>query len=75
MAGIGEKRVYVVADRKTPWHLPHRERFMLVTKIVISHVAKSKCKLSIWTAVEWSNAPAISKGEFFFVLLVPSSPA
>ncbi|KAH8153249.1 uncharacterized protein LAJ45_02836 [Morchella importuna] len=54
--------VYVVADRKTPWHLPHRERFMLVTKIVIAHVAKSKCKLSIWTGVEWSNAPAISKG-------------
>lgn len=47
---------------------------MLVTKIVIAHVAKSKCKLSIWTAVEWSNAPAISKGEsFFFVCVVVGS--
>lgn len=54
--------VYVVADRKTPWHLPHRERFMLVTKVVIAHVAKSKCRLSIWTDVEWSDVPVFSKG-------------
>lgn len=54
---------YVVTDRKTPWHLPHQENFMLITKIVITHVAKSKCKLAIYTAVEWSNAPpALSKG-------------
>lgn len=53
---------YVITDKKTPWHLPHRERFMLVTKIVITHIAKSKCNLAIWTAVEWSNTPAFSKG-------------
>jgi hypothetical protein len=35
---------------------------MLVTKIVITHVAKSKCKLAIYTKVEWSKAPAFSKG-------------
>lgn len=35
---------------------------MLVTKVVITHAGKSKCKLAIWTAVEWSNQPAFSKG-------------
>ncbi|RPA99794.1 hypothetical protein L873DRAFT_1827902 [Choiromyces venosus 120613-1] len=53
---------YVITDRKTPWHLPHREHFMLVSKVVITHVAKSKCKLSIWTAVEWAKEPTFSKG-------------
>lgn len=53
---------YVVTDMKTPWHLPHHEDFMLVSKIVITHLAKSKCKLQIWTKVEWSKAPTFSKG-------------
>ncbi|KAI9740703.1 MAG: SNF1-interacting protein [Claussenomyces sp. TS43310] len=53
---------YVVTDMKTPWHLPHHDDFMLVTKIVITHVAKSKCKLAIYTKVEWSKAPTFSKG-------------
>ncbi|PWW73380.1 hypothetical protein C7212DRAFT_300956 [Tuber magnatum] len=53
---------YVITDRKTPWHLPHREHFMLVSKVVITYVAKSKCKLSIWTAVEWAKEPTLSKG-------------
>lgn len=53
---------YVVSDYKTPWHLPHHANFKLVKKIVITHVAKSRCKLAIFTAVEWSHAPAFSKG-------------
>ncbi|KAI9806214.1 MAG: hypothetical protein M1825_006329 [Sarcosagium campestre] len=53
---------YVVTDKKTPWHLPYRENFMLVSKIVITHVAKSKCKLSIYTDVQWSTAPPFSRG-------------
>lgn len=56
------QRCYVITDRKTPWHLPYRERFMLVTKVIITHVGKSKCKLAIWTTVEWSNQPTFSKG-------------
>jgi VAD1 Analog of StAR-related lipid transfer domain len=35
---------------------------MLVTKIVITHAAKSKCNLAIYTKVEWSKTPAFSKG-------------
>lgn len=53
---------YVVSDYKTPWHLPHHAAFKLVKKIVITHVAKSRCKLAIFTAVQWSHEPAFSKG-------------
>jgi hypothetical protein len=53
---------YVITDFKTPWHLPHHKDFMLVSKIVITHVAKSKCKLAIFTKVDWSKTPTFSKG-------------
>jgi hypothetical protein len=52
---------YVITHEKTPWHLPHADGFKLVTKIVITHVAKSKCKLAIFTKVVWSNAPKLTK--------------
>lgn len=50
---------YMVTHIKTGWHLPYSSRFRTVTKIVITHVAKSKCKLAIYTRVDWSNAPAL----------------
>ncbi|OIW33665.1 PH domain-containing protein [Coniochaeta ligniaria NRRL 30616] len=52
---------YVVTHNKTPWHLPHSQAFKIVTKIVITHVAKSKCKLAIFTTVDWSKTPTFSK--------------
>ncbi|KAI1335482.1 PH domain-containing protein [Xylariaceae sp. FL0016] len=52
---------YVVTHEKTPWHLPHSHGFKLVTKIVITHVAKSKCKLAIFTKVVWTKPPALGK--------------
>ncbi|CAK7216513.1 SNF1-interacting protein [Sporothrix bragantina] len=52
---------YVVQHIKTAWHLPHSNAFKQVTKIVITHVAKSKCKLAIYVKVDWSKAPAFSK--------------
>ncbi|OTB08046.1 hypothetical protein M426DRAFT_317559 [Hypoxylon sp. CI-4A] len=52
---------YVVTHVKTPWHLPHAHGFKLVTKTVITHVAKSKCKLAIFTKVAWSKPPALAK--------------
>ena len=52
---------YVVTHIKTPWHLPHSQAFKLVTKVVITHVAKSKCKLAIYTKADWSEAPAFAK--------------
>lgn len=53
---------YIVTDMKTPWHLPHHKDFMLVSRIVITHIAKGKCKLAIYTKVDWSKAPTFSKG-------------
>lgn len=48
---------YVVTDKQIPWHLPFRNKFKLVTKVVITHVAKSRSKLVIYTQVEWSWRP------------------
>jgi hypothetical protein len=52
---------YVVTHIKTPWHLPHSGAFNLVTKVVITHVAKSKCKLAVFIKVDWSAPPPFSK--------------
>ena len=52
---------YVVTHVKTMWHLPHSGSFKLITKIVITHVAKSKCKLAAYVKIDWSKAPALSK--------------
>lgn len=52
---------YVVTHVKTAWHLPHSSWFKVITKIVITHVAKSKCKLAIYTKIDWSKLPALSK--------------
>ncbi|KAK0736802.1 hypothetical protein B0T21DRAFT_410297 [Apiosordaria backusii] len=49
---------YVVTHVKTPWHLPHSQAFKLVAKVVITHVAKSKCKLAIYTKADWSRGAA-----------------
>ena len=50
---------YVVTDRKTAWHLPSNQDFLILSKIVITHVAKSKCKLAIFTKVDWVKRPGI----------------
>ncbi|MCJ1397981.1 SNF1-interacting protein [Xylographa trunciseda] len=59
---LNDHLCYVVTDRKTPWHLPYHQHFTLISKIVITHVAKSKCKLAIYTAVDWSWRPSIVGG-------------
>lgn len=52
---------YVVTYIKTPWHLPHSSAFKIITKVVITHVAKSKCKLALYIKVEWSKTPPLSR--------------
>ena len=52
---------YVVTDRKTAWHLPYYKNFLLLSKIVITHVAKSKCRLAIYTKVDWIKRPGITQ--------------
>ncbi|KAI1543827.1 hypothetical protein PtrCC142_003875 [Pyrenophora tritici-repentis] len=52
---------YVVSDRKTPWYLPGHERFVLLSKIVITHVSKARCKLALHTKVDWKRNPRFAK--------------
>lgn len=47
----------MITDKKTPWHLPFRRSFRLVSKVVITFQAKSKSKLAIYTKVEWLWSP------------------
>ncbi|KAK3897767.1 hypothetical protein C8A05DRAFT_38657 [Staphylotrichum tortipilum] len=58
---FNEHITYVVTHIKTPWHLPHSQAFRLVTKVVITHLAKSKCKLAVYTKADWSAAPPFAK--------------
>jgi hypothetical protein len=53
---------YVITERKTAWFLPRSNFFTLVLKVVITHVAKSHCKMALFGRVEWSNSPLIGKG-------------
>ncbi|KAJ5678228.1 uncharacterized protein N7477_003861, partial [Penicillium maclennaniae] len=54
---LNDHLCYVITDKRTPWHLPFRRSFRLVSKIVITFVAKSKSKLAVYTKVEWLKAP------------------
>ncbi|KAF2789113.1 hypothetical protein K505DRAFT_378444 [Melanomma pulvis-pyrius CBS 109.77] len=58
---LNDHLCYVVADRKTPWYLPGSERFVLLGKIVITHVSKARCKLAIHIKVDWSRNPRFAK--------------
>jgi hypothetical protein len=58
---LNDHLCYVVADRKTPWYLPGHDRFVLLSKIVVTHVSKSRCKLGIFTKVDWSQNPRFAK--------------
>ena len=53
---------YVVTDKATPWHLPFPNTYRLVSKIVITHAAKAKCKLAIFVKIEWLSEPWALKG-------------
>ena len=52
---------YVVADRKFPWHLPLADRFTLLSKIVITHVSRTRCKLAVYAKVDWRRPPALAR--------------
>ncbi|PKS12925.1 hypothetical protein jhhlp_000266 [Lomentospora prolificans] len=52
---------YEVTHVKTAWHLPHSQYFKVVTKVVITHIAKSKCKLAIYIKTDWKKFPSFSK--------------
>lgn len=54
---LQEHLLYVITDKRTPWHLPFRRSFRLVSKVAITFVGKSKCKLAIYIKVEWLRTP------------------
>ena len=43
---------YVITERRTPWSLPHARHFSLLSKIVVTHVAKAKCKFAVYAKTE-----------------------
>lgn len=58
---LSDHLCYVVSDRKTPWYLPGNGRFILLNKIVVTHVSKARCKLAIYIKVEWNREPRFAK--------------
>jgi hypothetical protein len=58
---LNDHLCYVVSDKKTPWYLPGNERFVLHSKIVITHVHKARCKLSIYSKIDWKRNPRFAK--------------
>ncbi|KAF1844573.1 uncharacterized protein K460DRAFT_309597 [Cucurbitaria berberidis CBS 394.84] len=58
---LNDHLCYVVSDRKTPWYLPGHERFVLLSKTVITHVSKARCKLAIHIKVDWKRNPRFAK--------------
>lgn len=46
---------YVVTQTQSPWHLPMSKSFHLLSKFVITHSAKSKCKLAVFNKVVWTG--------------------
>jgi hypothetical protein len=58
---LNDHLCYVVTDRKVPWYLPGHDRFTLLNKIVITHVSKARCKLAIYTKIDWSRSPRFAR--------------
>jgi hypothetical protein len=58
---LNDHLCYVVAERKTPWYLPGHDRFVLLSKIVITHVSKARCKLAIYSKIDWARNPRFAK--------------
>lgn len=58
---LNDHLCYVVSDKKTPWYLPGHERFILHSKVVITHVHKARCKLAIYSKVDWKRNPRFAK--------------
>ncbi|KAI1939040.1 SNF1-interacting protein [Ophidiomyces ophidiicola] len=58
---LNDHLCYVVTDKRSPWHLPFKQQFQLVSKVVITHVTKSKCKLAVFTRVDWLFKPPLIK--------------
>ena len=56
---LNDHLCYVVTNNKRPWRLPYADRFQLTTKLVITHVSKSRCKLAIFQQISWTVPPSM----------------
>ncbi|KIW06268.1 uncharacterized protein PV09_02740 [Verruconis gallopava] len=52
---------YVITERRTPWFLPSARNFSIIFKMVLTHVAKSKCKFAIYAKIEWRKRPLLTR--------------
>lgn len=50
---------YVITNVKQPRRLPYASQFILTTKIVITHTAKSRCKLAVFQNLTWRKEPKL----------------
>lgn len=57
---------YVISDVRVPWHLPYSDSFTMDMRIAITHIAKTKCKLTVWTNLQWRQDP-FWKGRNIFI--------
>jgi hypothetical protein len=59
---LNDHLCYVVTAKREPFYLPYSKSFLLVTKFVITHVTKSRCKFAIFHRVEWTKpAPFVQR--------------
>jgi hypothetical protein len=68
---LNDHLCYVITDKRTPWHLPFKRSFRLVSKIVITFVAKGRSKLAVYTKVEWLSTPYGLQGEYMSLSNMP----
>ncbi|KAF2860752.1 hypothetical protein K470DRAFT_231757, partial [Piedraia hortae CBS 480.64] len=57
---INDHLCYVVTATPNLWWLPYCSRMAPITKIVITHAAKSKCKLAIYEQINWTKPPRLA---------------
>lgn len=61
---LNDHLCYVITDKRTPWHLPFKRSFRLVSKIVITFISKGQSKLAVYTKVEWLWKPYGLQSEY-----------
>ncbi|WPG98485.1 Hypothetical protein R9X50_00127600 [Acrodontium crateriforme] len=57
---LNDHLCYVVTNLKHSSRLPYAARFRQMTKIVITHTAKSRCKLAIFQRITWHAPPSLT---------------
>ncbi|KAF2484224.1 hypothetical protein BDY17DRAFT_295237 [Neohortaea acidophila] len=56
---LNDHLCYLVTNNRVPWRLPYSDRFHLTTKLVITHIAKSRSKLAIYQQISWYRSPSV----------------